>query len=105
MYVKAINEVKEQLDVLKEKGLVREWVLPYENLLTRLSAAIFFLTPAKDDEQSLSAIADELGRNEHYSIRPNHEKKLSDLAYRITFSAEEKEKNQQAHQTASEAAS
>ena len=42
-----IKRVKAHLDNLKEQNLVREWELPYENLLTRLTAAIFFLTPEK----------------------------------------------------------
>lgn len=94
MYVKEINEVKEHLDILKERGLVKAWVLAYENLLTRLNAAIFFLTPAKDDEETMSQIAAELGKYQNFSYRPNHEQKLSDLQYRITFSEEELKKNQ-----------
>ena len=48
--VPEIKAVKKHLEELKEKGLVSEWELPYENILTRLTAAIFFLTP-KDDSK------------------------------------------------------
>lgn len=96
MYVKEINEVKEHLDLLKDSGLIKSWSLPYENLLTRLNAAIFFFTPAKDDEETISAIASELGKYKNFSYRANHEQKLSDLQYRVTFSEEELKKNQAA---------
>ena len=93
MYVKKINEVKEHLDQLKANGLIEAWELPYENLLTRLTAAIFFLTPAADHIADPSAIWEQLEKHEHFSFRPNKEKKLSSLSYRITFNEEEKQKN------------
>jgi len=93
MYVKKINEVKELLDQLKEKGLVRQWELPYENLLTRLNAAIFFLEPSANDEQTTAGIWNTLGQYEDFSYRINEEKRLSKLLYRVTFSSTEKEKN------------
>lgn len=96
MYVKEINEVKEHLDFLKERGLIKSWALPYENLLARLNAAIFFFTPSKDDDDTISEIAAELGKYKNFSYRPNHEQKLSDLQYRVTFSEEELKKNQAA---------
>lgn len=96
MYVKEISEVKERLEFLKESGLIKAWALPYENLLTRLNAAIFFFTPAKDNEETIAEIAAELGKYNNFSYRPNHEQKLSDLEYRVTFSEEELKKNQAA---------
>ena len=93
MYVKEINEIKKQLENMRSKGLIESWSLPYENLLTRLSAAVFFLTPVKDDVEI--AIWKELGKYEHFSFRLNNDKKLSDLMYRITFNKDEKEKNLQ----------
>jgi hypothetical protein len=93
MYVQKINEVKEHLDQLKAKGLIAQWELPYENLLTRLTAAIFFLSPGGDKSNDPSEIWNELDKYEHFSYRLNHEKKLSTLPYRVTFSVEEKEKN------------
>ncbi|MBL0743054.1 hypothetical protein [Chryseolinea lacunae] len=83
MYIPAIIEVKTHLDELRSQGLVKSWELPYENILTRLSAAIFFLTPEKDAK--LDAISNELKRYDNFSYRPNEEKTLSQLEYRITF--------------------
>jgi len=96
MYVKKIHEVKEHLEQLKASGLIEQWELPYENLLTRLTAAIFFLTPSKDHLEDHSAMWRELEKYEDFSYRPNREKKLSSLVYRVTFSKEEKEKNLEA---------
>ncbi|MBC9929285.1 hypothetical protein [Chitinophaga qingshengii] len=90
MHVADIIEVKEHLDTLKNQGLVNEWELPYENLLTRRSAAIFFVTPVVGKE---SAVWSEIGRYNDFSFRLNEERKLSNLQYRITFSSEEKGKN------------
>src|SRR5215213_6129616 len=95
MYVKEINEVKNNLEQLKTQGLIQAWELPYENLLTRLSAAIFFITPAGDDETSLGEVWAALEQYANFSFRVNHEKKLSGLQFRITFSEEEKQKNLQ----------
>lgn len=91
MNVKKIDEVKEHLENLKKKGLIAEWELPYENLLTRLSAAIFFISPAGSQDENL--LWEELAGYDEFSYRINEEKKLSGLRYRITFSKEEKEKN------------
>jgi len=91
MHIPEIIEVKEHLDRLKDSGILSAWELPYENLLTRRSAAIFFVTPAAND--SGERIWQELDRYAEFSVRPNTEKKLSALDYRLTFSKEEKEKN------------
>lgn len=93
MYVKEINEIKKQLEQLRANGLIENWELPYENLLTRLSAAIFFLTPIAEDIEG--KIWQELAKHEDFSFRLNQDKKLSGLMYRVTFSKEEKEKNLQ----------
>lgn len=95
MRVPAIIEVKTHLDELQKKGLIKAWELPYENLLTRLSAAIFFVEPVDGNTDALGEVWNELSRYDNFSNRSNEEKKLSQLQYRITFSAEEKEKNQQ----------
>ena len=81
--VPEIIKVKNHLEQLKEKGLVKEWELPYENLLTRVSAAIFFVTPA--DEEKMAKISEELKEYPNFAYRENTEKKLSQLQYRITF--------------------
>lgn len=83
MYVPEIQEVKKHLDDLKEKGLLTDWELPYENILTRLTAAIFFLTPT--DESKLDEIWKELGEHPMLQYRLNEERKLSQLLWRVEF--------------------
>ena len=81
--VPEIIKVKTHLDRLQEQGLVKQWELPYENLLTRLSAAIFFVTPAGDEQ--METITAELQQYPNFQYRENTEQKLSPLMYRITF--------------------
>lgn len=88
MNVPEIQDVKKYLDKLKDEGLVKEWELPYENILTRLTAAIFFLTPV--DESKLEEIWKKLGdkevdKHERLTYRLNEEKKLSQLEWRVEF--------------------
>ncbi len=81
--VPEIIAVKQHLDSLKENGLIREWEIPYENILTRLTAAIFFLTPTS--ESKLQEIWNELSRHKMLQFRLNEEKKLSELEWRVEF--------------------
>jgi hypothetical protein len=81
--VPEIKAVKKHLDELKEKGLVSAWELPYENILTRLTAAIFFLTPT--DDSKLDEIWKELEVHKMLTYRLNEEKKLSQLVWRVEF--------------------
>jgi hypothetical protein len=81
--VPAINDVKRHLDELKQKGLVREWEIPYENILTRLTAAVFFLSPCEDS--ALGQIWECLDAYPMFQYRENSEKKLSRLPWRVEF--------------------
>ncbi|MBT1695432.1 hypothetical protein KK083_01000 [Fulvivirgaceae bacterium PWU4] len=81
--VPEINAVKQHLDQLKEQRLVKEWEIPYEGILTRLTAAIFFLTPTEDSR--LEEIWKELSRHKMFQYRQNEEKKLSRLEWRVEF--------------------
>ena len=92
MNVPQIAEVKVKLDGLKSQKLIKDYELPYEDILTRLSAAIFFVD--LDDTGQVEEVWRELGGFEHFSVRQNVEKKLSKLPYRLTFNKEEKEKNE-----------
>lgn len=83
MFVQDIYDVKLHLDELKDKGLISEWELPYENILTRLTAAIFFLAPT--DESKLDEIWKELEKHKMLHYRLNEEKKLSPLEWRVEF--------------------
>ena len=81
--VPEIKSVKKHLDELKEKGIVKDWEIPYENILTRLTAAIIFLTPI--DESKLDEIWKELQVYKMLKYRLNEEKKLSQLEWRVEF--------------------
>ena len=83
MFVQDIYDVKLHLDELKDSGLIKEWELPYENILTRLTAAIFFLAPT--DEAKLDEIWKELDKHPMLDYRLNEEKKLSPLEWRVEF--------------------
>lgn len=91
MHVPEIIEVKEHLDKLKAAKTIDSWELPYENILTRRSAAIFFVDTSED---KLPELTNALNGYADFSYRVNSEQKLSDMKYRITFSSEEKEKNE-----------
>ena len=81
-----IQFVKQQLNELKSKGLVKEWEIPYENSLTRLTAAIFFLTPT--EESVLPEIWRELATHRSLQYRLNESNKLSGLQWRVSFDKE-----------------
>lgn len=91
MNIPEITVVKEKLERLREQNLIKAWELPYENLLTRLTAAIFFIDTA--DGTDISRIEKEWKEYEYFGCRPNIEKKLSSMEYRLTFSREHKEVN------------
>jgi hypothetical protein len=82
-HVPDIIAVKQHLSELKEQGLIKEWEIPYEQILTRLTAAIFFLTPAA--ESSLVQVWKELERHKRLHYRPNYENTLSRLLWRVEF--------------------
>lgn len=88
MHVPEITKVKNHLESLKDQGLIASWELPYENILTRISAAIFFVTPA--GAQVADEIWDSMSVFENFACRENTEKTLSKLQYRVTFNEEEK---------------
>ncbi len=81
--VPEIKSVKNHLDELSEKGLIASWELPYESILTRLTAAIFFITPK--EESNLDSIWQELEVHKMLTYGKNEEKKLSQLEWRVEF--------------------
>lgn len=85
MYTPKIAKAKEFLDLLKTKHkLIAQWELPYENLLTRLDAAIFFCNPTENiDEKKLWQQLDTAFSGFEYRL--NEEKKLSEMTYCLTF--------------------
>ena len=92
MNVPEIIEVKKHLTELKAKKLISTWELPYENILTRRSAAVFFLD--FEELADKEKVWKDLERYEHFCYQKNTEQILSKLAYQITFSKEEKDKIQ-----------
>ena len=83
--VPGIVAVKERLAALQERGLVKAWALPYENILTRADAAIFYLAPA--EEHALEAIWQTLADIPNFRYQENQDKKVSDLPWRVQFNA------------------
>jgi len=78
-----IYDVKQHFEALKQKGLISEWELPYENILTRLTAAIFFFDAA--DDSKLEEIWKELASYPRFTFRLNEEQKLSKMKWRVEF--------------------
>lgn len=84
--VRDIIMVKQALTELKEKKLIKEWELPFENLLTRLSAASFFIEPMVIEE--IDEVWAHLKSFENFRFQENKEGKLSRLKYRVEFNEE-----------------
>ena len=81
--VPEINVIKRHLEQLKQNGIITQWELPYENLLTRLSAAIFFISGTSDGDIQLAW--KQLSAYDNFRQRKNEEKQLSQLEYRVEF--------------------
>lgn len=95
MNVPEINEVKDHMIKLEKENLIKSWELPYENLLTRRSAAIFFVEFTEEGLGKSNDVWQQFENYENFSYRANEEMKLSDLPLRVTFCEEEKKKNDQ----------
>ncbi len=91
MFISELNEIKKTIENMRSNGLIADWSLPYESLVTKLATAVFFITPAHPDFES--QIWYELNKYSHFSFRLNYEKELSPCEYRVTFNKEEKIKN------------
>lgn len=79
--VAEINEVKKLLIEMQEEGSIKIWELPYENLLTKLSAAIFFITPTEPEQ--ILEVWKRLEKYGDVSYKRNESKKLSKLDYQF----------------------
>jgi hypothetical protein len=84
--VPEILAIKQKLEHLQSAGLVREWAVPYENLLTRLDAAIFFLSAR--DNTSLESIWGAFRETPRFRFEQNSKRTLSGLDWQIQFDAE-----------------
>lgn len=83
MFVEEIDRMKKQFELLKSKGIVNEWELPYENLLTRLDAAFFYANIDKAEEFN-----EFFNDYKNFQVVKNDEKLISELAYEISFKHE-----------------
>ncbi len=86
-YVPEIIAVKERLEELKSDNLIKDWELPYENLLTRLTAAIFFVEP--EEGKDMKKVWDKLGEFPDLRYRENEERKLSEMKWRVEFNIDD----------------
>lgn len=84
-HVPEIIEVKAALESLSRDGVVLRWELPYENLLTRLDAALFFVEFSANEQQGLAW--HELARYGELLYGPNEDHALSELPYHFEFSS------------------
>jgi hypothetical protein len=83
-----IKAVKDRLSRLQEEGLVRAWELPHEDILSRLTAAVFFVTPSAgmDPEQ----LCDRLNGFAGPFCSLNDDKRLSQLDWKLEFGKEDR---------------
>jgi hypothetical protein len=81
--VPEIVAVENKLEEMKREKLIESWELPYRNLLTRLDAAIFFLTPANSD--ILPKVTERLSAIAGFNCESNVDMKLSKMQYKIRF--------------------
>ena len=86
-----LQEIKEELRQLEEKGIVRKWSLPFENADTNLKNAVIYLTPRTASDEIL--IWNVLVRYPDFSFGLNVDNPLSPLMYRITFNKRDKQRN------------
>lgn len=76
-----IQEIKEKLGNLEQVGLIDAWELPYENLFTRLDAAIFFLSPTNESEvEKIWGAINEVG---NVNYQRNEKQLLSKLPWQF----------------------
>ena len=79
--IPGIVSVKEKLVELESLGYIKQWELPYERLLTKLDAAIFYIAP--NDGYDLEAIGVQLNKVCKCDFQKNVNGKLSALPYEI----------------------
>ena len=78
-----IREVKDLMDAMHQGGLVKEWNLPFEEILSGLAQAVFFLTP--EDDSCLEEIWKELDKFPYMAYQRNESGAVSKLEWRIAF--------------------
>ncbi|MFB7304411.1 hypothetical protein [Heyndrickxia sporothermodurans] len=82
--VEEIKKLKLSMETLRHNGLIIKWELPYENLLTRLSASIFFFTPAED--ANLNELQKHILKEfPNATIIPHQPANISQMPFKIVF--------------------
>lgn len=81
--IEEIKEIKSLLIEMTEGGVLQCWELPYENILTRREAALFFFTPKT--EQALEVVRDRLASCGDSKIEKNTDKTISMMSHRLRF--------------------
>ena len=79
-HIFGIVDVKAKLDNLKQEGLIRDWELPYENLLTRVDAAVFLI-----NADNVTTVRERLAEFTNCHISNNENSFLSPMRYRLEF--------------------
>jgi len=89
MYMKQIGNVdtiqliKDYLESLKIAGKINDWELPYEHLLTRLSAALFFIDNV--DDNNPSHLFEGILVSLEASLRKHDSHQLSEMLWELRF--------------------
>lgn len=73
--------IKKRLAKLQEQGVVLEWELPYENLLTRKNAAIIYLNT--ECEENLERIILQIRDFGNWRFELNQNETMSSMKYKI----------------------
>lgn len=81
--VPEIQEVKHHLEELKRQGVLSHWELPYESILTKRSAALFFLSFEKEEmrEKGWEVLSEING----FNCGVNKDKNISTLNWKVQF--------------------
>lgn len=78
-----INDIKTCLGELVKQDLIESYEVPYETILTRLTAAIFFFTPVQGAK--IDHIWNELTRFPGFKYEKNKNSSLSEMPWKIEF--------------------
>lgn len=81
--VPEITEIRSALEEMTNEGLLLGWELPYENLLTRNDAAIYFLSVSEDIDANI--VWEKLAHFSGLEYKENSARELSQLNWEIKF--------------------
>lgn len=81
--VPEIHKINSQLDELRQKGIVLDWEIPCMEMLTRKSAALYFITAVSEEAEPL--IWETLKIHDGFGYRMNDLTDISHLKWCVTF--------------------